>query len=390
MRSLSDTISRLAAMRARSGVAQNDETAGRLLDFAWRGANPGALKAKTYVPGGLPDGAPLVVVLHGCTQTAAGYDLGSGWSTLADQAGFALLFPEQQRTNNANLCFNWFLPEDTRRGAGEALSIREMIEAFVAEHGIDRRRIFITGLSAGGAMTSAMLATYPEVFAGGAIIAGLPFGVASTVPEAFDRMRGHGGPSTADLHKLLRSASPHNGPWPILSVWHGSADQTVAASNMEAIVDQWRVLHGVGRASEPSEMVDGHTRRVWRDNAGRDVIETYSIAGMGHGTPLSAMGDGGYGASGPFMLDVGISSTLRIAQFWGIARGNASSEQDDTKVSSSALAVSSQALHSAASRVSPQPRRLEDVRIMRAADASAGSNVQRVIEDALRAAGLMK
>lgn len=196
MRSLSDTVRRLAAMRARFAAEQGSD-AGRLSEFMWRGTNPGALRAMSYVPEGLADGAPLVVVLHGCTQTAAGYDLGSGWSTLADNAGFALLFPEQQRANNPSLCFNWFLPGDTQRDAGEALSIREMIEAFAAEHGIDRRRIFINGLSAGGAMTSVMLATYPEVFAGGAVIAGLPFGVASTVPDAFDRMRGHGGPSTA-------------------------------------------------------------------------------------------------------------------------------------------------------------------------------------------------
>ena len=105
-----------------------------------------------------------------------------------------MLFPEQQRANNANLCFNWFVPEDIRRDSGEALSIRQMIEATVVAHGIDRRRIFVTGLSAGGAMASVMLATYPEIFAGGAIIAGLPYGSAATIPEAFDRMRGHGGP----------------------------------------------------------------------------------------------------------------------------------------------------------------------------------------------------
>ncbi|TIL83807.1 MAG: PHB depolymerase family esterase, partial [Mesorhizobium sp.] len=116
----------------------------------------------------LPEAAPLVVVLHGCTQTAAGYDDGSGWSQLADQEGFTLLFPEQQRANNPNLCFNWFVPGDTKRNGGEALSIRQMIGAVVVEYGLDRKRIFITGLSAGGAMTSVMLACYPEVFAGGA------------------------------------------------------------------------------------------------------------------------------------------------------------------------------------------------------------------------------
>ena len=136
-------------------------------------------ESRYYLPENLPEGAPLVVVLHGCTQSAAGYDRGSGWSQLADQAGFALLFAEQQRANNPNLCFNWFLPTDTKRNFGEALSIRQMIETLVLAHGLDRKRIFVTGLSAGGAMASVMLATYPEVFAGGAIIAGLPYGSAN-------------------------------------------------------------------------------------------------------------------------------------------------------------------------------------------------------------------
>ena len=226
MRNISDTIRRLRAHLSmpQGSVANRTDRLTDLPDF---GTNPGMLRARIYVPANLADNAPLVVVLHGCTQSAAGYDQGSGWSALADLHGFAVLFPEQQRANNANLCFNWFVPEDTRRDSGEALSIRQMVEAMVVAHGIDRRRIFVTGLSAGGAMASVMLATYPDVFAGGAIIAGLPYGSAATIPEAFDRMRGHGGPSDQALQTLLRGASDHDGPWPTISVWHGTADLTV-------------------------------------------------------------------------------------------------------------------------------------------------------------------
>src|ERR671916_1041135 len=151
----------------------------RLREVTGFGSNPGQLRMLTYIPDNLPASSPLVVVLHGCTQTAAGYDHGAGWSTLADRYGFAVLFPEQQRGNNPKLCFNWFQGEDIQRDGGEPLSIRQMVERMVRDHGIDRSHVFVTGLSAGGAMTAVMLATYPELFAGGAIVAGVPYGCAS-------------------------------------------------------------------------------------------------------------------------------------------------------------------------------------------------------------------
>jgi poly(hydroxyalkanoate) depolymerase family esterase len=116
-----------------------------------------------FVPDRVEEDPALVVVLHGCTQTASSYDYGAGWSTLADRYGFVLLFPEQQRSNNPNACFNWFLPDDVRRGSGEVLSIRQMIDRMIHDNDVDHHRIFITGLSAGGEMTSAMLACYPRL-----------------------------------------------------------------------------------------------------------------------------------------------------------------------------------------------------------------------------------
>src|ERR1019366_7331274 len=131
-----------------------------LVEIKGFGANPGDLRMFSYVPDNLQPTPALVVVLHGCGQTAAGYDLGAGWSTLAKRYGFVLLMPEQPPSNNANGCFNWFNPEDTARDSGEACSIRQMIARMVGDIGIDQHRIFVTGLSAGGAMTSVMLATY--------------------------------------------------------------------------------------------------------------------------------------------------------------------------------------------------------------------------------------
>jgi len=369
LRKLSDTIARLSAIRTMAPTGGPASSRDRLTDLDSFGTNPGALRARIYIPENLPDDAPLVVVLHGCTQNAAGYDIGSGWSQLADRHGFALLFPEQTRANNPNLCFNWFQPEDTRRDAGEALSIRQMIGAMVEAHPIDPARIFITGLSAGGAMTSVMLATYPELFAGGAVIAGLPYGVANTMPQAFDRMRGHGMPIERALSDLVRAASPHEGPWPILSVWHGTADTTVSPANADAVVAQWRPVHGLHRTPTWQESVNGFPHRVWSDDAGVARIEEYCITGMNHGTPLATRGEADVGEAGAHMLEVGISSTRHIAAFWGIAQDSVVTDAPHPMARPLAIAPD------------PAPRP--------AVGKPAQAGVGKIIEDALRAAGLM-
>lgn len=329
MRRLGKTTADLARLKRRweqmTALLSEGQAAGpstgavpsRLKEERDFGSNPGNLRLWTYVPANLPAGAALVVVLHGCKQNAAGYDHGTGWSALAERCGFAVLVPEQQGANNPNHCFNWFQPGDTTRGRGEALSIRQMVEAVVAKHGIDRRRIFVTGLSAGGAMASVMLATYPDVFAGGAIIAGLPYGCAGNVQEALDAMFQGRSRSPAEWGGLVRAASRHTGPWPAVSVWHGSADATVKPMNADEIVKQWLDVHGLQTRPE-EDRVDGFPHRVWRGADGRVLVESYTITGMAHGTPLSVTAEAGIGAVGPFLLDVGISSTHRIAESWGL------------------------------------------------------------------------
>lgn len=139
---------------------------GGLVEWRTFGANPGALRMFTCAPPELSVRPALIVALHGCAQTAAGYSVGGGWTTLAGRYGFAVVLPQQPGT-----CFNWFDPDAAAR---EARSIGQMTETAIAAFGVDPRRVFVTGLSAGGAMTSLMLATRPDLFAGGAIIAGLP------------------------------------------------------------------------------------------------------------------------------------------------------------------------------------------------------------------------
>jgi feruloyl esterase len=285
------------------------------------GTNPGNLRMFRHLPPRLAADPALVVVLHGCTQTAAGYDLGAGWSTLADRYGFALLLPEQQRTNNPNGCFNWFQPGDIERGRGECLSIRQMIEAMVIDCGIDRRRVFVTGLSAGGAMTSVMLACYPETFAGGAIIAGLPYGAATSVQQAFESMYQSPARPAREWGDLVRGATSHDGTWPRVSIWHGSADKTVVPSNAQEILKQWIDVHGLAQTPAVRQTVDGYPRQVWVNEAGEELIESYIVTHMAHGTPLATgAAEDRCGAVGPFLLEVGISSSYHIAKFFGLTQ----------------------------------------------------------------------
>ena len=232
-----------------------------------------------YAPEHLPSKAPIVIALHGCTQTADEYDHGTGWSSLADSLDFAVIYPQQQPANNAKNCFSWFLPNDIARGHGESLSIREMVDYAIATFAADRRKVFVTGLSAGGAMASVMLATYPEVFAGGAIIAGLPYGCASNVQQAFEVMFAEEGHAARSLGDRVRAASRHRGPWPKISVWYGTSDPIVKPSNGEDIIRQWTNLHGLSDSPSYQELIGSHTRRVWSDANDNPLIEAFTISG---------------------------------------------------------------------------------------------------------------
>ncbi|WP_442040315.1 extracellular catalytic domain type 1 short-chain-length polyhydroxyalkanoate depolymerase [Microvirga sp. 2MCAF35] len=379
------------ASNAASPVMGHPSVPSRLTEVTGFGSNPGNLRMLTYVPESLPPSPALVVVLHGCTQTAAGYDHGSGWSALADRYGFVLLYAEQQETNNPKRCFNWFQLADIERDHGEAHSIRQMVDHAIERHNLDRNRIFVTGLSAGGAMTSTMLATYPEVFAGGAIVAGLPYRCATSIPEAFECMFQGQTRSAEEWGTLVREASSHKGTWPKVSVWHGSADATVKPMNAGEIIKQWTNVHGLRSEASRSDVVDGYPRRAWTDAEGNEIIEEYVITGMAHGTPLAVGNDEhNYGAAGPFLLDVGISSSYRIAKFWGltehveekaIRRAPENAVARDTTATVHVLPPPTEAPY-----VEDAPREARQNR----RPAQSHLDIGSVITKALRSAGLMK
>jgi poly(hydroxyalkanoate) depolymerase family esterase len=127
-----------------------------------------------YAPANLPAGAPVVVALHGCTQSATDYYSNSGWQKYADLYGFALAFPQTTSANNSFSCFSWFDSTKDTRGKGEAASVIQMVSHAESQYGSDTHRVFVTGLSAGAGMTADLLADYPDVFAGGSVGSGLP------------------------------------------------------------------------------------------------------------------------------------------------------------------------------------------------------------------------
>ncbi|MFC7734667.1 alpha/beta hydrolase family esterase [Roseomonas sp. GCM10028921] len=377
--------------RAAQSASGGPRTSTRLEEVIGFGSNPGNLRMLTHVPKDLPVGAPLIVALHGCTQSAAAYDEGTGLSRMADALGFALLLPEQQRANNANLCFNWFEPGDTAREAGEPHSIRQVIAHLVREHRLDPARIFVTGLSAGGAMTSVMLATYPEVFAAGAVIAGLPYAGGIGVAEALRTMACPSDLLPAARGAAVRGASAYTGPWPRVAIWQGQADTTVSPDNADEIAKQWLDLHGLsGRSPDFQQRSATHAERRWIGVDGTPLVELHRIAGMAHGVPLHpGEGEGMAGIAGAYMLDVGVSSTHEILRFFGLSVPQAARKaplrpRGIVTVDSVAETLDRVEPVATARPVEPKPEAAPQPR-----PAFAFTDPGAVITEALRAAGLM-
>lgn len=305
----------LLSMSAPTAGAQSDG----ITEVPFFGSDPGNLRMLEYVPDGLPEDSPVVVALHGCSQNATGYGVDSGWVELAQRLGFALVLPEQRSVNNYNGCFNWFESADTTRDRGEVASIASMVEHTVAGTGADPSRVYVTGLSAGGGMTAAALATYPERFAGGGVVAGLPYRCASALYEAYTCMYPGKDLSPDQWGDLVRAASPHAGPWPTMTVWHGDADYTVSVANQRELVEQWTDVHGTDATADHTGTVAGYPHAVYTDDRGSAVVETVTVTGMGHGQPVDpGTGTTRCGRTAAYMLDVNACTAWHLADTWNL------------------------------------------------------------------------
>jgi poly(hydroxyalkanoate) depolymerase family esterase len=222
-----------------------------LSDF---GSNPGQLTAYTYVPAKPVANRPLVIVMHGCGQDATTFARLTGWNKLADAHGFAVLYPEQTTANNVQKCFNWFQPEDIGSSGGEVESIWQMAAAMISRYELDSKRVYATGFSAGGAMTTALLSAYPDRFAAGASVAGIAAGAAEDIMSALRMMRGQVTRPGGEWASWIEEQHPgYRGPWPDLMVVQGLADSVVRPANGLELVKQWTSLHGMDAEKTPAD-----------------------------------------------------------------------------------------------------------------------------------------
>ena len=245
------------------------------------GSNPGNLTMYSYRPDGLPADAPLVVAMHGCTQNATDYFTNAGWRKYADLWKFALVLPEQKSANNSTSCFNWFEPGDTARGRRRGALHQADGRLRRRQLRIDPGRVYVTGLSAGGAMTAVMLATYPDVFAAGAIMAGLPYRCATSMTNAFSCMSPGVDKTPAAWGDLVRGAySGYTGTLPARVDLarhlrhHGGPGERAPNCGTSG-----RTCSGVSQT--PTSTRRCPAARPWPTTATR--VKVYLVSGMTHG-----------------------------------------------------------------------------------------------------------
>ena len=211
----------------------------------------------------------LVLMLHGCTQTADDFAVGTRMNLVAEEANLIVVYPDQTRQANQMGCWNWFRPEDQRRDSGEPGILAHLARAVAAEFGVEDTRVFVAGLSAGGAMAAILGQAYPDVFSAVGVHSGLAPGAASDVNGAFAAMQGGGRAPVRSDAAPMRTI-----------VFHGSADTTVAPVNADAVLAS---ALGRARAAEVEDRsVTGATVTVFQGADGTPLAEKWSLGGVAH------------------------------------------------------------------------------------------------------------
>jgi len=290
-------------------VADRVSTPGRFVDSSFTGAT-GTRAFKLFAPAGFEgESLPLVVMLHGCTQDPDDFAAGTRMNELAQAEGFVVLYPAQAARSNSHKCWNWFSPADQRRGSGEPALLAGMVRHVLQTHPIDRDRVYVAGLSAGGAMAAILASEYPDLFAAAGVHSGVASGAAHDVASAFSVMKN--GPAAASswpsasamtwptpARDSKAEASRSLTPAPVI-VFHGDADSTVAAVNGDAVIAA--ALTGVDAVAETVAPADaGGKRRVqrtiWRGASASSDAPTLAEHWVVEGAPHAWSGSASTGS----------------------------------------------------------------------------------------------
>jgi poly(hydroxyalkanoate) depolymerase family esterase len=241
-------------------------------------------------------------MLHGCTQNAEDFACGTEMNALAREAGVIVLYPEQTQRANAQRCWNWFKTQHQQRGRGEAALLAELTRSMVQTHGIDTSRVYVAGLSAGGAMADILGRTYPDIFAAVGVHSGLPHGSAHDMSSALQAMRSGG-----------RATAQGNMERPLI-VFHGDSDQIVHPSNGQALADAavagGQDAPGQGETTHGSSERGGRYKRTcYRDAAGTVMVEHWLLQGAGHAWS-------GGSSEGSHTAPTGVQASVEMLRFF--------------------------------------------------------------------------
>ena len=270
----------LGAVPARPEARPGHQTQGQFIARSHTGP-AGSRAYKLYSP---PQASqvnaeplPLVVMLHGCTQSPDDFAAGTRMNRLADEHGFLVVYPEQPTGANPSRCWNWFRSQDQVRIGGEPEIMAGIVRAVQAEHAVAPGRVYVAGLSAGAAMALVLGETHPDLFSAVGVHSGLPYGSASDIPSALAAMKGRSAQGTARAMQAVPTI-----------VFHGDRDHTVQHRNGEHIVQQAVALHAaqtpLSMRTETGVSAGGrrYQRTIHADAAGKPVVETWTLHGAGH------------------------------------------------------------------------------------------------------------
>jgi poly(hydroxyalkanoate) depolymerase family esterase len=299
-------------------------TGGRFVERSYTN-QAGTRSYKLYIPSGyIGQEVPLVVMLHGCTQSPNDIAAGTRMNVLAEENIFLVAYPSQAQGANMNKCWNWFKASDQQRGRGEPSLVAGITRQVIEEYNVAGGRVYVAGMSAGGAMAAIMTEAYPELYAAVGIHSGLAPGAAHDMPSAFAAMH-QGGPATPRGYDPITTSYAESSRRVPAIVFHGDRDTTVHPRNADHLLQHYCPTRTTGSREETDatprgavrgavrqgQVPGGHayTRATYRDAGGRTIAERWTVHGLGHAWS-------GGSSSGSYTDPKGPDASLEMARFF--------------------------------------------------------------------------